>query len=107
MRWAPLRGLGVWWVVAAVTVVGMVMISFGGRVRLGGFVVAASLVLAAVLRLLIPRGRGGGLEIRSRWRDVVTMLIAATLVFVAFFLVRTCGPESLQLGGGRADNCGP
>ena len=50
---------------------------------------------------------GGGIEVRSRIRDVVTLVLAAVLVFGAFFLVRTCGPADGQIGGGRADSCGP
>jgi len=51
------------------------------------------------------RGRPGGIEIRSRVRDVITLLVAAGLVFAAFFLVRTCGPPDAQFGGGRAASC--
>lgn len=105
MRWRPLRGLGPWWAVAVVAVAGLWLITAGGHLRIGGFVVAASLVLAAVLRAVLPEARGGGIEIRSRLRDVLTMLVAAALVFAVFFLVRTCGPAAEQIGGGRAASC--
>ncbi len=105
MRWRPLRGLGPWWVVAVVALVGLVLTTVGGHFRVGGFVVAASLVLAALVRAVLPPARSGGLAIRSRPFDVLVMLVAAALVFAAFLLVRTCGPSADQVGGGRAANC--
>jgi hypothetical protein len=104
---ALLRRLGLWWVVAAFAVVGMGVIVFGGRLRIGGFVIGLGLVVAAVTRLVVREPHGGGIEIRSRSRDVVTLLVAAALVFGAFFLVRTCAPADLQIGGGRAASCPP
>lgn len=105
MRWRPLRGLGLWWVVALFAVAGMVLITVGGRLRIGGFVMGLGLVVAAVLRLVVREPHGGGIEIRSRLRDILTMLLAAALIFAAFFLVRTCAPEDQQIGGGRAASC--
>ena len=106
-RLAGLRRLGVWWVIAGFVVAGLGLIVLGSRLRLGGFVIGLGLVLAAVLRVVIPPPKGGGLEVRSRVRDVVTLLLAAALVFAAFFLVRTCAPEDAQFGGGRAASCPP
>ncbi|MEP6651100.1 MAG: DUF3017 domain-containing protein [Lapillicoccus sp.] len=105
MRFAGLRRLGLWWVIAVFVVVGVGLIVFAGRLRVGGFVIGLGLLLAAVLRLAVEEARGGGIEIRSRSRDVVTLVIAAALVFGAFFLVRTCGPADAQFGGGRAASC--
>jgi hypothetical protein len=104
-RLAGLRRLGLWWVIAGFVVVGLGLIVLGSRLRLGGLVIGLGLVLAAVLRILMPPPKGGGLEVRSKVRDVVTLLVAAALVFAAFFLVRTCAPEDAQLGGGRAASC--
>lgn len=106
MRWVtPLRSLGPWWLVAAVAAGGLALIAFGPRLRLGGLVIAAALVLGAFLRSILPVPRGGGLEVRKRWLDVLTLLVLAALVFAAFFFVRTCAPASEQYGGGRAANC--
>ena len=105
MRWRPLRGLGPWWAVAAVAVTGLWLMTGGGHLRIGGFVVAASLVLAALLRAVLPGARSGGIQIRSKLRDILTMLVAAGLVFAVFFLVRTCAPAADQVGGGRAASC--
>jgi hypothetical protein len=43
------------------------------QVRLAGFVLAAGLGLAALLRLVLPASRSGGLVVRSRAVDVLTM----------------------------------
>lgn len=107
MRLAPLRRLGLWWVVAAFAVAGLGLIVLAGRLRVGGFVIGVGLVVAALLRMFVREPHGGGIEIRSRVRDVLTLLLAAALVFAAFFLVRTCSPEDAQIGGGRAANCPP
>jgi membrane-bound ClpP family serine protease len=107
VRFAGLRRLGLWWVVAALVVIGVGLIVFASRLRLGGFVIGLGLLIAAVLRLLVKEPRGGGIEVRSRVRDVVTLVVAAALVFGAFFLVRTCAPVDAQIGGGRAANCPP
>lgn len=102
-----LRRLGPWWVIAGFVVVGLGLIVLGSRLRLGGFVIGLGLLLAAVLRMVLQPPKGGGIEVRSRLRDVVTLLLAAALVFGAFFLVRTCAPEDAQFGGGRAASCPP
>ena len=107
MRFAGLRRLGLWWVIAALVVIGVGLIVFASRLRLGGFVIGLGLLIAAVLRLLVKEPRGGGIEVRSRVRDVVTLVVAAALVFGAFFLVRTCAPVDAQIGGGRAASCPP
>ena len=104
MRLAGLRRLGLWWVIAGFVVVGVGLIVFAGRLRLGGFVIGVGLLIAAVLRLLVKEPRAGGIEVRTKVRDVLT-LVAAALVFGAFFLVRTCGPVDPQFGGGRAVSC--
>ncbi len=104
MRLAGFRRLGLWWVIAVFVVAGVGLI-VAGHLRLGGFVMAFGLLVAAVLRLVVPEPRGGGIEIRSRARDVVTLVAAAALVFGAFYLVRTCAPADAAFGGGRAASC--
>jgi hypothetical protein len=64
---------GALWLVAAALVTGMALIGFG-HVRSGGFVVAGTLVGAALLRLLLPRATAGGLVVRSRATDVLFLL---------------------------------
>ncbi|HEX8971066.1 DUF3017 domain-containing protein [Oryzihumus sp.] len=72
LTWVPPR-LGVWWVVA-VGLVGGVVVMFFGSVRAGGFVFAGSLLLAGMLRLVLPAARAGGLVVRSRLVDAGTLL---------------------------------
>jgi hypothetical protein len=48
-----------------------------GEVRLAGYVMSAGVGLAAVLRLVLPVGQGGGLTVRSRFVDVVTLVALA------------------------------
>jgi hypothetical protein len=45
------------------------------EVLLAGYTLAAGLGLAALLRLVLPTARSGGLAVRSRGVDVVTMLV--------------------------------
>jgi hypothetical protein len=59
-----------------------VIISAAGLFRLGGYLLAASLVLAATLRGTLPARYCLGLLIRSRRIDVVTMLVLAVAVGV-------------------------
>jgi hypothetical protein len=104
VRLAGLRRLGLWWVIAAFVVAGVGLI-LTGRLRLGGFVMGLGLLVAAVLRLVVKEPRAGGIEVRSRTRDVITLTVAAALVFGAFYLVRTCAPADTAFGGGRAASC--
>lgn len=87
MSWRPIGRLGAWWVVAiaAASGVALVCLSF---VRLGGYLLAASLVLAAMLRMTLPPARGGGLEVRSRTLDVAILLALAAGAAAAFTLVK-------------------
>lgn len=75
--------LGVWWPVALV-VAGGVLVTGLGHIRLGGQLVCAALVVAAVVRLLArPARRAGGLVVRSRGLDVVVLLALAVGVLIA------------------------
>ena len=65
-----------WWAMAPVVLVG-VLIFAPGHVRLAGFVVAAGIALGALLRLVLPKARSGGLAVRSRGVDVLTMAVLA------------------------------
>jgi hypothetical protein len=78
--------LGLWWLVAPVLVLGLVGFALD-RIQLAGYLVASGLALGAVLRLVMPTGRSGGLVVRSRWVDVATMgLLAAALAVITSVL---------------------
>lgn len=64
--------LGWWWVATPVLLAGMAFFALD-QVRLAGYVLAAGLGLAAFLRLVLPTSRAGGLAVRSRAVDVLTM----------------------------------
>jgi hypothetical protein len=72
---------GALWLVAAALIAGMAVIGLG-HVRSGGFVVAGGLVAAALLRLMLPRARAGGLVVRSRVADVLFLLGMGLALFV-------------------------
>jgi len=66
--------LGWWWLAAPVLVLGVVLFLFD-EVRPAGYTIAAGLGLAALLRLVLPTARSGGLAVRSRGVDVLTMAV--------------------------------
>ena len=72
---------GALWLVAAGLVAGVTVIGFGD-VRGGGFLIAGALVAAALLRLMLPRARAGGLVVRSRTADVTFLLVMGLALFV-------------------------
>jgi len=72
---------GALWLVAGALILGLAVISFV-NVRLGGFVVAGTLVAAALLRLMLPRARAGGLVVRSRTADVAFLLLMGLALLV-------------------------
>jgi hypothetical protein len=72
---------GALWLVAAVLVSGVLVIGFGS-VRWGGFVLCAALLGGALIRLVLPKGRAGGLVVRSRPADVLFLLGMGIAMFV-------------------------
>lgn len=70
LTWVPPR-LGVWWVVALGLAAGLLVMVLG-HVRSGGFVFAGTLMVAGILRLVLPASRAGGLAVRSRVVDAAT-----------------------------------
>ena len=78
--------LGVWWFVAVGLGAGLLLVLFGS-LRSGGYVAAAALVLGAVLRLLLPQSRAGGLAVRRRLTDVVVLLGLGAALFLTVHVV--------------------
>jgi Protein of unknown function (DUF3017) len=72
---------GALWLVAAALVSGMTLIGLN-HVRPGGFVIAGGLVVAGLLRLMLPRARAGGLVVRSRATDVLFLVGMGLTLFV-------------------------
>lgn len=79
--------LGWWWVAAPVLGLGVAVFALD-QVRFAGYLIAAGLGLAAVLRLVLPTARAGGLAVRSRAVDVLTMAaLGLALAVVTYALV--------------------
>jgi Protein of unknown function (DUF3017) len=72
---------GALWLVAAVLISGMTLIGLN-HVRPGGFLVAGALVVAGLLRLMLPRARAGALVVRSRAADVLFLVGMGLTLFV-------------------------
>jgi hypothetical protein len=51
-----------------------------GRWGRGSGVVAVAVLLAGLLRLVLPTARAGLLAVRSRWLDVLTYLVLGGLI---------------------------
>lgn len=83
---------GALWLVALGLFGGLVVIG-AGSVRWGGFVISGALFAGAALRLVLPARRAGGLVVRSRPTDVLTLLGMAVALFVIVLAV------DLQPGG--------
>lgn len=78
--------LGWWWLAAPVLVLGVVFFLLD-EVRTAGYTIAAGLGLAALLRLVLPTARSGGLAVRSRGVDVATMaVLGLALAFITSVL---------------------
>lgn len=78
--------LGWWWVAAPVLLLGVVLFLLD-EVRPAGYVIAGGLGLAALLRLVLPTARSGGLAVRSRGVDVATMaVLGVALAFITSVL---------------------
>ena len=81
--------LGPWWVLPVGLTVAM-WVLFAGSVRAACYIIAGTLVLGALLRLVLPRAVVGGLLVRSRAWDVLILLVMAVSVTVlsATLLIR-------------------
>ncbi|MFT4081267.1 MAG: DUF3017 domain-containing protein [Nocardioides sp.] len=75
--------------VLAITVIGLVIVCTG-RWRTGVHWMAAALLLAGVLRAVLPGREAGMLAVRSRWFDVALLLLSG----VALWLLGTTVPDA-------------
>lgn len=65
---------------------GVLLITMG-HWRRGPVLMAASLVLAAMMRMVLPARVAGLLVVRRRWIDVVVMLLLAAAIAVLAMIV--------------------
>ncbi len=84
-----MQPLGAWWVLPLGLLVSMGFLISGG-LRSFGYAMAITITLAALIRLVTPAARAGGLIVRSRLWDVLLMvaLAAATAVLSANLVIR-------------------
>ncbi len=82
----PARLGPAWWLIV-VGALAAFLVVWLGSIRTGGYLLAAVLVLAALLRLM-PGSVSDGLAVRSRSVDAVTLLVVAVVVAVIFAVVK-------------------
>lgn len=80
-------GLKAWWLLALFLGIGMCIVVFAGRSLVGGVVMGASFLLGAVLRVVLPEERAGGLAVRSKTVDAATLVVLGLTVLLAFISV--------------------
>ena len=88
---APRQPLGVWWVgVIGVALAGLLLVS--QNLRAYGYAVGATLLLLALLRAMLPADRAGGLVVRGRVVDVLTLLTLGLAIAVLASTLRLGSP---------------
>lgn len=80
------------WALAGLVGAASLAIVWTGHLRLGGYVLAGALVLAGVLRAVLPGSRAGALVVRPRWVDVILWFGLGVAVAVATWLVNIPPP---------------
>jgi Protein of unknown function (DUF3017) len=83
--------LGLWWAIAAGLAVGL-LLAYLDHLRRAGIVLAGVLVVGAVARAILPEERIGGLVVRSRLFDVVTLLVLAAALTVVTLSLKLSPP---------------
>ncbi|WP_435199882.1 DUF3017 domain-containing protein [Janibacter sp. GS2] len=78
------RPLAAWWLIAAGIVVGMLFLLTDHVLR-ATVTCAATLLLAAVLRLALPGSKAGGIAVRGPLVDTVTLVVLALAVLASGF----------------------
>lgn len=86
----PRQPLGAWWVGVAGLAAAAVLLVLE-NLRLYGYALGATMVVLAVLRVVLPEGRAGGLAVRGRWVDALVMLALGTAVAVLAATLRLTG----------------
>jgi len=88
-RWRVSQPLGAWWLLPAGLTLSLAILLLVG-LRPFGYAMAATVAVAAVVRLVSPGGRSGGLIVRSRSWDVALLVAfaVATTALVATLVIR-------------------
>ena len=76
--------LAAWWIVGAGVLAAMFFVLTDQMLR-ATTAFGGTLALAAVLRLTLPPDRVGGIAVRGRWVDAITLLVLAVGVLLSGF----------------------
>ena len=78
------RQLESWWALTVCLrgVAASALVMGTGHWRRGAMVFAASVLLAGVLRAVLPEDQAGLLAVRGRWADAVSLLVLGSLMVV-------------------------
>lgn len=82
-----------WWVLVIGVTTGLTIVSFGA-LRVGGYVLAATLTFVGVVRLAVSDRAAEGASVRSRGMDFVIYIGFAIAVAVIFGTLRLSLPTS-------------
>ncbi|MGA4509010.1 DUF3017 domain-containing protein [Propionibacteriaceae bacterium G1746] len=103
---APRRGgLGLWvgrlrnqWPLLLVLVAmgASCVVMATGHWRRGAFAFGSAVVLAGLLRMVLPSRRAGLLALRARWFDTVLLLVAGAALLALTLVVPPSPPPSAQ-----------
>lgn len=83
----PRSGPGAWWLPAIVLGAGLTLVVVGDHSLAGGLLMGSAFLTAALLRLVLPEDRAGGIAVRSRALDVITLMVLGVLLLVVFSVV--------------------
>lgn len=87
LRGSGFRRLGLWWLIAAAVLAGLVLF-WVGDVRLGGQVMAAGFGAAALIRAVTTRFNAGGIAVRNKAVDVLILVALAVGILIASATVK-------------------
>jgi hypothetical protein len=88
---APRQPLAAWWVgVLGLAVAGVLLVT--ENLRAYGYAVGVTMGLLALLRALLPERLVGGLAVRGRWTDVLTLSVLGVSVAVLASTLRLDAP---------------
>jgi hypothetical protein len=89
--------LGVWWLIAFVAAVG-VLVMAAGELRAGGRIMSGAFLVAALIRLTRSPRKAGGLTVRARWMDVTILVLLGIGILLAAETVRLdANPDVVRL----------
>lgn len=79
---APRQPLGVWWGAGVLGLAVAAVLLVTENLRAYGYAVGGTMGLLALARVLLPDAAVGGLAVRSRWVDAVTMAMLGLAIAV-------------------------